>query len=264
MLEFSSGATQYESCLKIGKKAKTYVLDTNVLLQDPHCLCKFDDNNLVILIETLEDLDAIKMEQPSERGRDARRVHRMLRELLPDSRAMLEGAVLDSGGTLSVVIKKYLQSTAKVPARIASLGSILNFEKKDNRIIATALFVQENFPPPAIMVTKDINMQLKARAVGLEAEDYLNDKATEEPDDQSYRRIPVSKYDPQRFASEGEFELSEEFAKNLVLNEYVLLVADEGKTMRARLYSERTLCKRLIPSMLKAPGGIPIRLRNLE
>lgn len=165
----------------------------------------------------------------------------MLRELLPDSRAMLEGAVLDSGGTLSVVINKYLQGIAKVPARIASLGSILNFEKKDNRIIATALFVQENFPPPAIMVTKDINMQLKARAVGLEVEDYLNDKATEEPDDQSYRCIAVSKYDPQRFASEGEFELSEEFAKNLVLNEYVLLVADEGKTMRARLYSERTL-----------------------
>lgn len=72
-------------------------------------------------------------------------------------------------------------------------------------------------------------------------EDYLNDKATEEPDYQSYRRIQVSKYDPQRFAFEGEFELSEEFAKNLVLNEYVLLVADEGKTMPARLYSERTL-----------------------
>ena len=161
------------------EKAKTYVLDTNVLFHDPHCLFKFDDNNLVIPIETLEELDAIKMEQSSERGRNARRVHRMLRELLPDSRAMLEGVPLDSGGTLSVVINKYLQGTAKVPAKTASLGSILNFEKKDNRIIATALFVQENFPPPAILVTKDINMQLKARAVGLESEDYLNDKAVE-------------------------------------------------------------------------------------
>ena len=191
MLESSSGATRHESCLKKGEKAKTYVLDTNVLLHDPHCLFKFDDNNLVIPIETLEELDAIKMEQSSERGRNARRVHRMLRELLPDSRAMLEGVALDSGGTLSVVINKYLQGTAKVPARIASLGSILNFEKKDNRIIATALFVQENFPPPAILVTKDINMQLKARAVGLESEEYLNDKAAEEPDEQSYHRIPV-------------------------------------------------------------------------
>ena len=86
-------------------------------------------------------------------------------------------------------------------------------------------------------------MQLKARAVGLEAEDYLNDKAPEEPDDQSYRRIPVSKYDLQRFASEGEYELSEETADSLVLNEYVLLVTDEGKTMPARLYSECLLLR---------------------
>ena len=264
MLESSSDATRHESCLKIGKKAKTYVLDTNVLLHDPHCLFKFDDNNLVIPIETLEELDAIKMEQSSERGRNARRVHRMLRELLPDSRAMLEGVPLDSGGTLSVVINKYLQGTAKVPAKIASLGSILDFEKKDNRIIATALFVQENFPPPATLVTKDINMQLKARAVGLESEDYLNDKAVEEPDEQSYHRIPVSKYDLQRFASEGEFELSEEVAKKLVLNEYVLLFTEEGKTMPARLYNEKVLRKLSVPNMLKAPGGIPIRARNLE
>ncbi len=264
MMESSSGATRHEPHLNLGKKTKTYVLDTNVLLHDPHCLYKFDDNNLVIPIEALEELDAIKMEQSSERGRNARRVHRILRELLPDSRSMLEGVILDSGGTLSVVINKYLQGTAEVPTRIKSLGSILNFEKKDNRIIATALFVQENFPPPAILVTKDINMQLKARAVGLEAEDYLNDKATEEPEDQSYRRIQVSKYDLQRFASEGEFELSKEVAKNLVLNEYVLLATEEGKTMPGRLYSERVLRKLSIPDALKAPGGIPIRPRNLE
>ena len=80
-----------------------------MLLHDPYCLFKFDDNNLVIPIEALEELDAIKMEQSSERGRNARRVHRLLKELLPDSRAMLEGVSLDSGGTLSVVINKYLQ-----------------------------------------------------------------------------------------------------------------------------------------------------------
>ena len=64
MLESSSGATRHESCLKKGEKAKTYVLDTNVLLHDPHCLFKFDDNNLVIPIATLEELDAIKWSNP--------------------------------------------------------------------------------------------------------------------------------------------------------------------------------------------------------
>jgi PhoH-like ATPase len=85
--------------LEVRKKAKIYVLDTNDLLQNPFCCFKLSDINLAIPIETLEELDAIKMEKTSERGRDARRVYRMLRELLPDSRAMLEGAVLDSGGT---------------------------------------------------------------------------------------------------------------------------------------------------------------------
>jgi PhoH-like ATPase len=175
-------------------------LDTNVLLHDPYCLFKFEDNNLVIPIEAVEELDAIKMEQSSERGRNARRVHRLLRELLPDSQAMLEGVPLDSGGTLSVVINKYLQGTAKDSERPELVRSILNLKNKDKRIIATALFVQEN-SPPVILVTKDVNMQLKARAVGIEAEDYFNDKAPEEPDFQSYRKLKVSKYDLQRFAS---------------------------------------------------------------
>lgn len=264
MMESSSSASGRETRGSSSRTTKTYVLDTNVLLHDPYCLYKFDDNSLVIPIEALEELDAIKMEQSSERGRNARRVHRLLRELLPDSRAMLEGVRLDSGGTLSVVINKYLQGTESAPDRFKSLGSILNLEKKDNRIIATALFVQENFPPPAILVTKDVNLQLKARAVGLEAEDYLNDKAPEEPDDQSYRRIQVSKYDLQRFASEGAFEIEEKIAETLALNEYVLLETEEGKTMPARLYAERSVCKLAFPDSLKAPGGIPIRPRNLE
>ncbi len=263
-MESSSGALGRESQRSSTRKAKTYVLDTNVLLHDPHCVFKFDDNSLVIPIEALEELDAIKMEQSSERGRNARRVHRLLRELLPDSRAMLEGVRLKSGGTLSVVINKYLQGTEAIPSRVKALGSILNLEKKDNRIIATALFVQENFPPPAILVTKDVNMQLKARAVGLEAEDYLNDKAPEEPEDQSYRRIGVSKYDLQRFASEGEFALSEDEGASLALNEYALLETEEGKTMPARHYGDGLVRKLSFPDSVKAPGGIPIRPRNLE
>ena len=204
------------------------------------------------------------MEQSSERGRNARRVHRLLRELLPDSRAMLEGVPLDSGGTLSVVINKYLQGTAKESERLEYVRSILNLKNKDNRIIATALFLQENYPPPVILVTKDVNMQLKARAVGIEAEDYLNDKAPEEPDYQSYRKLVVSKYDLQRFASEGEFELDDSLTEGLELNDYVLLVTEEGKTMPARLHCSHLLRKLAVPDSLRAPGGISIRPKNLE
>ena len=86
--------------------------------------------------------------------------------------------------------------------------------KKDNRIIAAALFVQERYPPPTILVTKDVNVQLKARAVGLESEDYLNDKVPEVDEEASYREIPVNIYELQRFCSEGEFEVDAEVARS--------------------------------------------------
>jgi PhoH-like ATPase len=136
--------------------------------------------------------------------------------------------------------------------------------KKDNRIIAAALFVQERFPPPTILVTKDVNVQLKARAVGLESEDYLNDKVPETDDEGSYGEVPVNIYELQRFASEGVFELADADAKKLYLNEYVLLRSDEGKTMPARYFGDGSVRRLRIPDFVKAPGGIPIRARNLE
>ncbi|MEM9160841.1 MAG: PhoH family protein [Verrucomicrobiota bacterium] len=262
-MDDSSSLTVSNPQLNVVGKAKTYVLDSNVLLHDPHSLFKFDDNNLVIPIEVLEELDNIKMEQSSERGRNARRVNRLLRELLPDSRAMREGVKMDTGGSLSVVINANPIDGGSKSSRILAAGSSLDLNKKDNRILAAALFVQEHFPPPVILVTKDINMQLKARALGLEAEDYLNDKAAEDPEYDSYQKIVVSTHELQRFASEGEFEVDLEETP-LDTNEYVLLTTPESKTMPARHYGDGVLRKLILPEYVKAPGGIPIRPRNLE
>ncbi len=251
--------------LKVATKVKTFVLDTNVLLHDPQSIFKFEDNNLAIPVEVLEELDAIKTEQSTERGRNARRVHRILQELLPDSRTMLEGVKLSTGGTLSVIINRYLvQPEIKSPGMQRLRAVLPDLSKKDNRIIASALFVQEQFPPPTILVTKDVNVQLKARAVGLESEDYLNDKVPEPIDEDSYREVPLTIYELQRFASEGEFDLGDEGAKELELNEYVLLRSSEGKTMPARYYGNGFVRRLKIPDFVKAPGGIPIRPRNLE
>ena len=263
-MALTRGATQRKSRQDRVRKTKTYVLDTNVLLHDPQCLFKFEDNHLVIPIEALEELDSIKMEQSSERGRNARTVHRLLRQLLPNSHSMHEGVALPSGGSLSVVINRYLRDSSDLPRSIREFSSVLNLEKKDNRIIAAALYVKERFEPPTILVTKDVNMQLKARALGLEAEDYLNDKAPQEPNYDSYRRIMVSKYDLQRFASEGVFDLPSDYEPELETNEYVLFETEEAKTMPARHFGDGVLKKLMLPDHIKAPGGIPIRPRNLE
>lgn len=253
------------SRIRVSAKVKTFVLDTNVLLHDPQSIYKFEENNLAIPVEVLEELDAIKGEQSTERGRNARRVHRILQELLPDSRSMHEGVELPKGGTLSIIINPYLVEGGRSSPAMDRLRAILpDLGKKDNRIIAAALFVQEQYPPPTILVTKDVNVQLKARAVGLESEDYLNDKVPQDTEEASYREIAVNLYELQRFCSEGEFDLGDEASKPLYLNEYVLLRSDEGKTMPARYYGEGIVRRLKIPDFIKAPGGIPIRARNLE
>ncbi|ATC63043.1 phosphate starvation-inducible protein PhoH [Nibricoccus aquaticus] len=264
-MEILSRVTDPKTQLKVSAKVKTFVLDTNVLLHDPQSIFKFEDNNLAIPVEVLEELDAIKTEQSTERGRNARRVHRILQELLPDSRTMLEGVKLPNGGTLSVIINRYLvDQKFDSPAMQRFRAVLPDFSKKDNRIIACALFVQEQYDPPTILVTKDVNVQLKARAVGLESEDYLNDKVPEAVEETSYREIPVTIYELQRFCSEGEFDLGPDVGKDLFLNEYILLRSNEGKTMPARFYGNGSVRRLKIPDFVKAPGGIPIRPRNLE
>jgi PhoH-like ATPase len=264
-MENTRGATASNSRIRVSAKVKTFVLDTNVLIHDPQSIYKFQENNLAIPVEVLEELDSIKTEQSTERGRNARRVHRILQELLPDSRSMLEGVELPNGGTLSVIINPYLADPSRKSAAMDRLRAILpDLTKKDNRIIASALFIQEQFPPPTILVTKDVNVQLKARALGLESEDYLNDKVPEEMEEPSYREISLSIYELQRFGSEGKFEITAKAAKQLYLNEYVLLRSDEGKTMPARYYGDNMVHRLKLPDYVKAPGGIPIRARNLE
>ncbi len=251
--------------LKVPAKVKTFVLDTNVLLHDPQSIFKFEDNNLAIPVEVLEELDAIKSEQSTERGRNARRVHRILQELLPDTRSMEEGVRLPNGGTLLIVINRYYVESNFESAAMQRFRAVLHdLHKKDNRIIASALFVQERYQPPTILVTKDVNVQLKARAVGLESQDYLNDKVPEMDDDDGYREVSVSVHELQRFCSTGELDLGEDAPEGLVLNEYVLLRSSENKTMPARFFGGTSVRRLRLPEFVKAPGGVPIRARNLE
>ena len=178
---------------------------------------------------------------------------------------MHEGVELANGGTLSVIINPFLSEQGRRSPAMERLRSILpDLTKQDNRIIASALFVQEQYPPPTILVTKDVNVQLKARAVGLESQDYLNDKVPEDADEASYKEVALSIYELQRFCSEGKFELDGKTARPLFLNEYLLLRSDEGKTMPARYYGDGLIRRLKIPEYVKAPGGIPIRARNLE
>jgi PhoH-like ATPase len=134
----------------------------------------------------------------------------------------------------------------------------------DHRILATTVLLKEHNHAPVILVTKDLNMQLKARAVGIDCEDYLNDKVDPmEISSYDMRRVEVDAMELQRFASSGELVMEHPRRKEIVLNQYVLLAAGEKQTMPARLDANGTFVRLQIPEVLRIPDGHHLKPLNL-
>ena len=242
---------------------KNYILDTNVLLHDPNCIQRFDDNHVWIPVDVLSELDKFKNEQ-SERGANARAVHRSLSRIFSQNgKAVTEGVATAGGGTLRLAVYDF--GPKNKSAALARFQRIFpDIERIDHRILACVLMLQESGRTPAILVTKDLNMQLKGLAVGLSCEDYLNDKV-EAKDVESYelRCIDVHPHELQRFASSGELQLDGDRAHGLSLNEYVLLRSDERKTMPARFFAGQKFKRLVVPETLHMPRGIDLHPANL-
>ena len=151
---------------------KIFVLDTNVLLHDPQAITRFEDNHVVVPIEVVEEIDRFKRD-PSEKGRNARQVSRLLDELRERGN-LSEGVPIEesSGGTLQVVFCRS-ETLAQLPPELKSGNG-------DNNILAVALEQRMHevmgSQPPVVLVTKDTNLRIKADAVGLTAQDYTTDK----------------------------------------------------------------------------------------
>jgi PhoH-like ATPase len=145
---------------------KNYVLDTNVLLHDPHAIFRFEDNNVIIPIYVIEEVDQFKREG-SERGRNARSIARLLDDLRERGGALSKGVALDSGGTLRVA----------VPSKRLELPSAVDHTAMDQAILQTAFDVRENDAGrPTVFVTMDTNLRIRADALGMMAETYENQR----------------------------------------------------------------------------------------
>jgi PhoH-like ATPase len=245
------------------QNTKSFVLDTNVLLHDPACLGRFADNHLCIPVDVLSELDRFKSEQ-SERGANARKVHRKLTEMFSCSRRVTEGVDTDGGGTIRLVI----YDPALCPKNSDMLQRFHRIfpdkERVDHRILACTLLVMAYNKAPVVLVTKDLNMQLKARAVGIDCQDYLNDKVdAREVATYDVRRIEVEGSELQRFASSGELEIDPGRVEEIVTNQYVLLEAGEKQTMPARMTASGRLVRLQIPEALKIQDGGTLKPMNL-
>jgi PhoH-like ATPase len=145
--------------------SKTFVLDTNVLLHDPEALNAFEENDIVIPLVVIEEIDAQKKRQ-DEVGRSARRVAHHLDELRLVGN-LAEGVATAGGGTLRVAIQELIDV---IPAE-------LDPHKPDNQVLAvTAQLKRANGSRRVVLVSKDINVRVKADALGLAAQDYERDK----------------------------------------------------------------------------------------
>jgi PhoH-like ATPase len=217
---------------------KTFVLDTNVLLHDPLALTRFQDNAVVVPIEVVEEIDRFKRD-PSEKGRNARQVSRLL-DQLREKGNLADGVSIDaeSGGTLKVVFCRG-ETLAQLPPELRGGNG-------DNNILAVALEqrLQEvmGSHQPVVLVTKDTNLRIKADAVGLIAQDYTTDKVDIADLYPGFCELWASAEQMDRVKSQGglpEADLSAGHPR-LVANEGVTLVdqAQPNHTLLARFHGD--------------------------
>jgi PhoH-like ATPase len=156
-----------------------FVLDTNVLMHDPASLFRFAEHDLYLPMTTLEELDNHKKGM-SEVARNARTVSRSLDQLIAGtSGALDDGIPLDKLGHQDVSGRLYFQTHLTT----AILPEGLPEGKGDNLILAVVSELQQKHADKeVVLVSKDINMRIKARALGLPAEDYFNDQVLEDRD----------------------------------------------------------------------------------
>ncbi len=227
---------------------KRYLLDTNVLLHDPKALTSFQENAVLVPIYVIEEIDHFKKEH-SRLGENARWISRFL-DGLRQRGHLAEGVRLDGGGLLRVVFDP------DDPQRVITRtnGSI------DNEILKIAKRIEGDEEGPLILVTKDINLRIKADAMGLIAEDYETDRVLLDELYTGQTELELSAAEIEEFRATGFLPLP---AGDFFPNEYALLkdAADPANTVLARIDTEAARLR----ALKDVGGGVHgIRPRNKE
>ena len=231
---------------------KNYILDTNVLLHDPNSLLSFVDNHVLIPIEVIEEIDRFKRES-SELGQNARTVSRMLDGFRGDG-SLSEGVKLPNGGKLKIAFYKNGHS--------GNGDGAFNGNTVDNRILSLAASIQKTQPKnPTILVSKDINLRIKADALGLQAEDYETDRVFITDLYTGMMEMAVSTAKMTEFRAKNELALDS--GKKYCPNEYCTLT-DESNTKKAALTKVDATGTKLIPIIDCREGIWGIKPRNRE
>ncbi len=202
--------------------ATTCILDTNVLLHDPEALACFGDSTVLIPVAVLEELDAFKRDA-TELGRNARQVTQALDELAQTGR-LGEGVALPDGGLLQI--------RPGVDEDLVGCHGLSLTRKVGHQLLNLALYLATHRPETAvILVTKNVNLRLKADALGIFAEDYEVGRRAEALTEQymGWHRVDVSAEFVDAFYANGKASLE---IPEAAPGEYAILMVD-GKPQAA-------------------------------
>lgn len=234
----------------MGNSRKTFVLDTNVLLFDPSAINKFGDNKVFIPLIVIEELDRFKKDQ-NENGRNARYFARLVDDLR-ESGSLTNGVELPNKGLLQIsILREPVTKHAGIDLNI-----------NDNLILANALYLKEN-GENVVLITKDINLRLKADALGVSAEDY---ETTEISIEELYSGQRMFEITPERLSAfeENRFlELSDEEKASFFANEYMIL-HEKGNPQRRQLGRYHLKKGGIVPLIKMREGVWGVHPKNVE
>lgn len=196
-------------------KRKTYVLDTSILLQDPDCIQKFTDNNVVVSMYSLEELDKMKR-YTDELGKNARQILRYIDSL--KSEQLYSGIDVGNGVVLKVFVEMRNGSSGSFP---------LSVEGPANRILRSAYHFKEQ-GEQVVLITRDSLLRIRAQAIGICAEDYRNMKDSYDNLYAGLRKIKVDKKQIEQFYTGQSIGLD---LSDCYPNEYCVLVGDDKEVV---------------------------------
>lgn len=233
---------------------KTYILDTNILIQAPYALLSFEDNHLVLPIAVLEELDGLKYAD-GEKGANARQAIRYL-ESFRTTGNLLNGVTLPNGGTLRLEVNCV---DVRLPEGFPD-------QKNDNRILKVCLGLKQEISP-VILVTKDIVLRVKAQMLGIDTEDFIAEQAPECEEQYTGRCevfVPEKAFEDfkkKHISPEDVYQVNDAGEKQpvtLIPNQFIILKADQSdrKTKLGRFDG-----KKIVPLSFqkKKPYGVSPR-----
>lgn len=226
---------------------KNYILDANILIHDPKAVFSFADNTVIIPISVISEIDRFKKEM-TDRGYNARAVGRLL-DSLRSNRSLAEGVPLENGGFLKVYCE---------PSRIFADEKV----NGDTEVLRVAQQVRQDEPDvPVIIVTKDINLRIRADAAGLRAEDYESDQVQLSDLYSGYREFNITPEQMTEFTNSRALVLPG--MEGLAPNEYALIRSENGGK-RSALARVDVEAKRFVAVHESKDGVWGIKARNKE